>query len=79
MSFFAKGAKKLVAKFLGREGVSFPFAPALGRSWKGQSCRTDAPLAAVVTPNSATGIPYDFRAPESCDQCLCYCQSTALS
>lgn len=79
MSFFAIGAKKLVAKFSGREGVSFPSAPALGRSWKGQSYRRDASLAAAMTPNSGTAIPDDFRASESCDQCLCYCQNTALS
>lgn len=47
----------------GREGVSFPSAPALGRSWKGQSCRTDGPLlaVAVTTPNSATSFPADAR------------------
>lgn len=63
----------------GREAVSFPSAPALGRRWKGQSCRTDAALAAVVTPSSATGISDDFRVPASCGQCLCYCQNTAPS
>lgn len=45
-----------MAKFLGREG---------GKELEGSVCRRDAPLAAVMTPNSATGIPDDFRAPET--------------
>lgn len=54
MPFFPLQAKKWVAKLLREEGcfVSFPPAPALGRSRKGWSFRTDGPLAVTAVSNA---------------------------
>lgn len=77
MSFFAIGATLWWTSSWGREGVSFPSAPALQEP--GPVLQHRSTTSAVMIPNSATGIPDDFRVPASCGQCLCYCQNTAPS